>query len=250
MWHCPLRTAPSDRQLSDAEWGQVARDLLDRTGIAPRGDEGACRWVAVRHDDDSIHVLAVLARQDGVSAHPVFDHLRVRETCRAAESTYGLTSTASAEATAARHTTRAEVEHAARLGQALPARDRLREQVQFAAAASREPIEFLDRLRGAGVVVRERRNPAGKLTGYAVGRAEPGRPTVLFGGGRLAGDLSLPRLTARCAAHPWGHRPRRVARAGCGRRQAAQWPKLRTRFASCRAPTRRRRGTPRPRPPR
>ena len=35
-------------------------ELLDRTGIARRDDPGGCRWVAVRHADDHIHIAAVL----------------------------------------------------------------------------------------------------------------------------------------------------------------------------------------------
>jgi hypothetical protein len=79
----------------------------------------------------------------------------------------------------------------------LPARDWLREQVQHAAAGARAPAAFLDRLRTAGVVVRERRDPDGRLSGYAIGRREPAGETVLFGGGKLAADLSLPQLVAR-----------------------------------------------------
>ena len=203
VWHCPLRTAPGDRVLTDAEWAYVAADLMHRTDIAPRGDEGACRWIAVRHDEESIHVVAVLARQDGASARTPNDYRRVRETCLAAEQKYGLTVTAPADRTAARHTTRAEVERSTRTGHALPARDWLREQVQHAAAGAREPREFLDRLRVAGVAVRERRDPDGTLSGYAVGRWEHGHSageTVFYGGGKLAADLSLPKLQARWAA--------------------------------------------------
>ncbi len=200
VWHCPLRTAPGDRVLTDAEWAQVAADLMHRTGIAPRGDDGACRWIAVRHDEESIHVVAVLARQDGARAHVFRDYPQVRATCLAAEQRYGLAVTAPADRTAATHTTRAETERAARTGQAVPARDWLREQVQYAAAGSREAGEFLDRLRVAGVVVRERRDPDGALSGYAVGRREGGAEQVLFGGGKLAPDLSLPKLQARWAA--------------------------------------------------
>jgi len=199
VWHCPLRTAPGDRVLSDVEWAQVAVDLMHRTGIAPRGDDGACRWIAVRHDEESIHVVAVLARQDGGRAHVFRDYPQVRATCLAAEQRYGLVVTAPADRTAATHTTRAETEKAARAGR-VPARDWLRTEVQHAAAASREPTEFLDRLRGVGVAVRERHDPQGRLTGYAVGRVEePGAEPVLFGGGRLAADLSLPKLQARWA---------------------------------------------------
>jgi len=182
VWHCPLRTAPGDRVLTDAEWADVAADLMDRTGIAPRGDDGACRWIAVRHDEVSIHVVAVLARQDGGRAHVFRDYPQVRATCLAAEARYGLVVTAPADRTAATHTTRAEREKAARAGR-VPARDWLRTEVQHAAAASRESTGFLDR-----------------LAGYAVGRVEqPGAEPVLFGGGRLAADLSLPKLQARWA---------------------------------------------------
>jgi len=199
VWHCPLRTAPGDRVLADAEWAEVAADLMHRTGIATRGDDDACRWIAVRHDEESVHVVAVLARQDGARAHVFRDYPQVRATRLAAEQKYGLTVTVPADKTTTTHTTRTEVERAARTGQALPARDWLREQVQHAAAGAREPREFLDRLRVAGVVVRERRDPDGALTGYAVGRREPGRDTVFFGGGKLAADLSLPKLQARWA---------------------------------------------------
>lgn len=82
----------------------------------------------------------------------------------------------------------------------VPARDWLREQVQHAAADAREPREFLNRLRVAGVAVRERRAPDGSLSGYAVGRREPGTDPVLYGGGKLAPDLTLPKLQVRWTA--------------------------------------------------
>lgn len=72
--HCPLRTAPGDRVLTDGEWAEDAADLMHRTGIAPRGDDGACRWMPVRHDEESIHVVAVLARQDGARTHVLRDY--------------------------------------------------------------------------------------------------------------------------------------------------------------------------------
>ena len=207
VWHCPLRVAPGDRSLTDAEWAQVARDVMHRTGIAPHGDSGGCRWIAVRHDDESIHIVAVLARQDGSAARVPNDYRRLREACLAAEKRYGLTVTAPADRTAATHTTRAEVEKASRAAArtgggvgSVPARDWLREHVQHAAAGARDPRGFLDRLRVAGVVVRERRAPDGSLSGYAVGRRDRGTEPVLYGGGKLAPDLTLPKLQARWAA--------------------------------------------------
>jgi len=48
------------------------------------------------------------------------------------------------------------------------------------------------------VAVKERRGPAGELTGYAVAWPDPTSGEVVFyGGGRLVGDLSLPKLQAR-----------------------------------------------------
>ena len=48
VWHCVVRAAPEDRMLSDREWGQVARDIMHRTGLAPHGeDDEAVRWVAI-----------------------------------------------------------------------------------------------------------------------------------------------------------------------------------------------------------
>ncbi len=35
VWHCAVRAAPEDRLLSDAEWAQVAAQIMDRTGLAP-----------------------------------------------------------------------------------------------------------------------------------------------------------------------------------------------------------------------
>jgi hypothetical protein len=91
VWQCSLRNDASDRILSDDEWRDIARDLLHRTGIAARGDVGACRWVMVRHADDHIHIAAILVREDtGKKFFPRNDYLRARETCLAAEQTYGL----------------------------------------------------------------------------------------------------------------------------------------------------------------
>jgi len=206
VWHCPLRVAPGDRSLSDAEWAQVARDVMDRTGIARRGDDGGARCVAVRHDADSIHLVAVLARQDGRRCHPEFDHLRVREACLAAEVRYGLVSTAPADGTATPANTRAETEKAARTGRGEEARSQLRREVRAEAVGASNVEEFLAGLRGRGLFVRERYStvPGQEqvLTGYAVAAAgdrDRAGELVYFGGGKLAADLSLPRLAERWA---------------------------------------------------
>ena len=102
VWHCSMRAAPGDKMLSDDEWAQIACDVMNRTGLSPFGQEDdAVRWVAVRHGDDHIHIVAMLARQDGRRPRVRNDRYRVREACLAAEERYGLRRTAPGDRTAA-----------------------------------------------------------------------------------------------------------------------------------------------------
>lgn len=64
VWHCSVRAAPEDPVLTDAQWADVARRVVAATGIAPDGDPDGCRWVAVRHADDHIHIAATTIRGD------------------------------------------------------------------------------------------------------------------------------------------------------------------------------------------
>jgi hypothetical protein len=129
VWQCSLRTAPTDRALTDEEWADVAEELMHQTGIASRGDPEACRWVAVRHADDHIHVVATLAREDGRRPNITRDYLQARKACQVVEERYGLCRTAPADRTAAPRPTRAEMERAERAGMEEPPRTVLRRQV-------------------------------------------------------------------------------------------------------------------------
>ena len=203
VWHCSMRAAPEDKTLSDEEWAQIACEVMHRTGLAPGGEEDdAVRWVAIRHGQDHIHIVAMLARQDGRRPSTRNDRYRVRDACLAAEQRYGLRSTAPGDRTAARCPSRAESEKAARRGLEEAPRVTLRRQVSTAAAAASSEQEFFARLRQAGVLVRTRhssRDPA-QVTGYAVAlpsdTAKGGDP-VWYGGGKLAADLTLPKLRTR-----------------------------------------------------
>jgi hypothetical protein len=203
VWHCSVRAAPGDRLLSDDEWAQIAGDVMHRTGLCPYGQEDdAVRWIAVRHGDDHVHIVAMLARQDGRRLRLSNDRYRVREACLAAEERYGLCRTAPGDRTAAPPPSRAEAEKAARNGRGEPPRVTLRREVSRAAAAAASEEEFFAVLRDSGVLVRTRnsaRNP-GEVTGYAVAlagdTARSGNP-VWFGGAKLAADLTLPKLRHR-----------------------------------------------------
>jgi hypothetical protein len=196
------RAAPGDPLLSDAQWARVAEEIMHRTGLARSGDDDAVRWVAVRHAPDHVHIVATLARQDGTKPRIWNDYFRVREACLAVERLYGLRVTAPGDRTAGHRPSRAENEHARRRGWEEPARTALRRAVHTAAAGAGSEQEFFARLEAAGLLVRKRfsqRYP-GQMTGYAVAR--PGHVNgqgvpVWFGGGKLAADLTLPKLRQR-----------------------------------------------------
>jgi hypothetical protein len=203
VWHCSMRAAPGDRLLSDDEWAQIAHDVMNRTGLSRYGEEDdGVRWVAIRHAEDRVHLVAMLARQDRARPSVHNERYRVRDACLAAEQRYGLRSTAPADRTAPRAPTRGEKEKAARRGLGEAPRITLRRYVATAAAASASDEEFFARLDGAGVLVRTRystRNP-GQVTGYAVAlpgdTGKDGGP-VWYGGGKLAADLTWPKLRQR-----------------------------------------------------
>jgi len=203
VWHCSLRAAPEDKLLSDDEWAQIAGDVMHRTALSRRGEEDeGVRWVAVRHGPDHIHLVAMLARQDFRRPRLDFERYRVREACRAAEARYGLRATAPGDRTAACRTSRAENEKATRRGLGEPPRVTLRRAVITAAACARSEGEFFTRLEAAGILARKRfstRQP-GQVTGYAVAlpgdTSQAGGP-VWYGGGKLAPDLTWPKLRQR-----------------------------------------------------
>lgn len=86
-----------------------------------------------------------------------------------------------------------------------PDRQLLRRHVRVAAAGASSLPEFLDRLRADGLLVRVRHSTVndGQITGYAVAlpdRHDQAGEPIFFGGGKLAPDLTVPRLQMR-----WHH---------------------------------------------
>jgi hypothetical protein len=208
VWHCVARAAPGDRMLSDEEWAHVASEIMHRTGLAPYGQEDdAVRWVAIRHGDDHVHIVATLARQDGRRPRLSNDYYRVREACLAVENRFSLRRTAPGDRTAASCPTRAETEKTRRRGWRETPHVTLKREVSTAAATAVGEQDFFARLHRAGVQVRMRystRNPS-EVTGYSVALAydttTAGGP-IWYGGGKLAADLTLPKLRRRWDTDP------------------------------------------------
>jgi hypothetical protein len=205
VWHCSARVAGGDRVLSDGEWGEIARELLNGAGVAERDDPGGPRWVAIRHADDHIHIAVVLVRQDtGRRFWPYRDYPRLRETARELERRLGLTVTAPADGTAERAPTRGEREKAARQGRR-PAREELVRAIRRAAIVAHDVASFEAALQAGGYRIEIRRAPSGDPLGYKVARpadvTAAGEP-IYYSGSKLAADFSLPRLLQRWAEAP------------------------------------------------
>ncbi|MEU6987986.1 relaxase/mobilization nuclease domain-containing protein [Streptomyces sp. NPDC046324] len=200
VWHTSVRTAPGDRALSDEEWAEVARRIVAATGIDPGEGQPGCRWAAVRHADDHIHIVATLVREDGARPDDFRSGRRAQAEARLIEKELGLHQVARGDGTAAQRPTSAERHKAERQGRERTAREELRETVRRAVAGATSDEEFFDRLTAAGLLVKKRVAPSGDLLGYKVAlpddRNKDGEP-VYYPGARLAPDLSLPRIRDR-----------------------------------------------------
>ncbi|MFG3209052.1 relaxase/mobilization nuclease domain-containing protein [Streptomyces tendae] len=218
VWHCSLRAATTDRHLSDEEWADIARRVVAATGIAPQDDPDGCRWVAVRHAPDHIHIAATKIRGDLRPARHWNDYLTADRELATIEKEYGLFQVARGDHTAAKRPTRAEQEKAHRQGQERPARERLRTIVRTAVAVTTSTDEFIRLLSHTdGVLVEVVYFPSGDVRGYKIASEDTttaGRQPIWFSGSELAPDLSFPKIRARLEAtdsqpanRPSRHRP-------------------------------------------
>ncbi|MEY1677706.1 relaxase/mobilization nuclease domain-containing protein (plasmid) [Gordonia hongkongensis] len=226
VWHASIAISAEDvaahGPLSQETWAQIARDVMDRTGIAAADDPGGCRWVAVHHGlseagNDHIHIAAVLVRQDtGRRLHPRNDFHAVRSVMREWEDRLGLTTTAQNDRSAAREATRGEHEKtqrrrasgmpaATRTDPAETIRGQLRQAVADTAAVAGDGEAFLAGLRERGLLVHLHHDRDGAIDGYAVAlrgdvSAETEAP-IFYGGSKLSRDLSWPKLSAEWQRH-------------------------------------------------
>ena len=212
VWHMSLSIPVDDRQLSDAEWGAIARGAMDRMGFTEAGGKAPVRWVAVRHGvsvngHDHVHIAATIVRDDGTKATVFRDYKKMSAYAAEVEREYGLVVVGGRATRGGPGLTRAEIERATRDRRPEPVRTTLARLVREARTASVDEGEFVRRLRLSGVVVRPRWGAGGSLdgteavVGYSVGLGGKGE-TVWFGGGRLGSDLSLPQLRQFWEATP------------------------------------------------
>ncbi|GHD48715.1 relaxase/mobilization nuclease domain-containing protein [Streptomyces mirabilis] len=202
VWHCSVRTDPGDRTLTDEEWNTVARRLVQAVNLAPEGDPDGCRWVAVRHADDHIHILATMVRGDLRRPRMNYDFKKAQAECRRIEQEMDLRRLKPGDGTGAKTPTSAERFKAERTGRPETPRETLREAVRQAVAGAVSEAEFFNRLREAGLRLKLRHAPSGDILGYTValpGDRNRNHEPVWFAGSTLAPDLSYPKIQTRLA---------------------------------------------------
>ncbi|OXM72942.1 hypothetical protein CF166_13150 [Amycolatopsis sp. KNN50.9b] len=151
-----------------------------------RDSPGRARWIAVRHADDHIHLMAILvSEQTGKRIYPYRDYPRLRAECRTLEHELGLRSTATSDKTATQALSRRERGKADRKGWELTARQQLRRAVSQCAASASSGDEFLRELRREGLNPRTTVGGDGEIRGYTVSLpgdvTADGRPVAFSG---------------------------------------------------------------------
>lgn len=213
VWHCSLSLHADEGQLSDERWGQIAAEFVAELGFAGAEGEAGCPWAVVRHGlakagNDHVHVVVSLVREDGAKARVWNDAPHAQKAVARLEQKYGLQVIESRQAgRGGRGYEPAEPAIAAQAGLAELPRRRLERVVRGCAAAAMDEGEFVRRVRAAGCLALPRyaTGRADRVVGYRVAvRPRAGERPVWFGGGRLARDLTLPRLRA---SWPGSHVP-------------------------------------------
>jgi hypothetical protein len=148
----------------------------------------------------------MLVRQDtGKRFHPYRDWPNTRKVCKAAEKRLGITLTETADRTAVRQSTRAEMEKAARRGVEETSREWLRRTARLAAVQAQDAAGFRRALGDLGALYQPRVSATGEVLGYSVaalGDVNASGLPVWYSGRSLAADLSMPKLAARWASAP------------------------------------------------
>lgn len=219
VWHCSLSLKEEEGVLSDETWAAISESFVAKMGFAnPAADEAPCRWIALRHGlskggNDHVHIVVSLVREDGSKASTWNDRPRSQEAAGELEREHGLMVLESRgagrggrESTPAergiaerrqRHTP--DRDHATTGREPETAREQLARTVRACAAASADEAEFVRRVVRAGVRIRPRfaKDTTDVVAGYSVALRTPrGVVPDWYGGGRLARDLTLPRLRA------------------------------------------------------
>ena len=167
VWHTSLSAAPGDRPLSDTQWAQLATEYMQAMQL------GGHPWVAVRHGDNHIHVVACRVNSDGEAWKGSYDYYKSMKALRAIERRHRLTivdDTYQPDEPRMAQASIAERESAARRGKRDPERALLRDALSQAldAAQYRGAQAFETELQQRGVQTQRVLGRGERLRGYLV----------------------------------------------------------------------------------
>jgi hypothetical protein len=203
VWHASLSLAADEGGLSDEAWGRIATEFADAMGLTEGPGRAGCRWVAIHHGpsrggNDHIHLVASMVREDATVWNARRDYPRSQAACRAIEQAHGLRVVdGPARGVTERGIKPVEQVRAEKTGAVLTVPHDLAQRLRAAAVASTSEAEFVRRARAAGVVIKPRYAAGGTevVVGYKAALVPAkGEAWVFHAGGKLARDLSLPRL--------------------------------------------------------
>lgn len=196
VWHCSLRCAPGDRTLTDVEFSDIAQTVAERMGFENHP------WVAVRHDEDHIHIAVSRVDFEGSTWKNSHDRWKVVEVMREVEQRHRLIQVASPERARGRQVSSGEQRKAERTGK-VSQRDGLREIVlaarDISAGQGMEAFEDVVARNPFKATVEFRRNVAstGRMNGYSFRMAgyndAEGKP-IWLPASKLSRDLSWSKL--------------------------------------------------------
>ncbi len=169
VWHASLRTPESER-LTDDQWNQASKRFLQEMGFLQEGSDGFqpkdAPYVALRHAEDHIHIVACRVRFDGSCINVYRDRYRSHEATRAVEAELGLSSPHPSQDTLST-VTKSERESALRRKQ-VPERARIREGAISARDQSNGTIrDFESKLSAAGIQFKANVATTGRMNGYS-----------------------------------------------------------------------------------
>ncbi|WP_436757939.1 relaxase/mobilization nuclease domain-containing protein [Streptosporangium sp. V21-05] len=199
VWHCAISLPPGE-ELADAQWAEVAHEAIARMGFDAADGRAPCRWIAVHHGrsvggNEHLHLMVNLVREDGKVAATWNDRRTMSRVCADMERRFDLVVVEGRAGHGMPGYSKAE--HQKMRAGAPSERQRLARLVRAAAARSASEAEFMRRAKASGVLVRARFATGGRdrVVGYSAAlRPAEGQEPVWFGGGKLAADLTLPRL--------------------------------------------------------
>lgn len=193
VWHCSLRLAPGEPVLPDAQWATIAREHIEAMGLAEHP------WVAVRHGDDHIHLVASRVDGRGRVWSEAYDYRRAMASMRRIEERHGLLRWTPQRKPAELATTTASERESAGRRQVEPERLRLRRAMHAAVdrAHGQGIGAWETQLRERGIMFVATTTADRRVTGYRVslkGWVDQGKQQIWLKASQVDRRLSWTRV--------------------------------------------------------